>query len=125
MPLQFQHTAPNQTPIDQSYTAPQGSGSPAIEDRYGCRKDGYLSLKTTYLPTSDEEHTNIQGDVDSSIDPEIGQISNIQKDVRETSDKGENNVYGVGHEISLCISDSVLTQLVKDELEEEWQKKRK
>ena len=32
--------------------------------------------------------------------------------------------YGVGPEIPLCMPDSVLTQLVKDELEKEWQKNR-
>ena len=33
-------------------------------------------------------------------------------------------MYGVDPEIPLCMSDSVLTQLVEDELEEEWQKNR-
>ena len=86
----------------------------SLEDRNRCSKDVYSSMIKTYLPTSDEEHQNIQGDIDSSLDPEIGQISNVQKDDRGTSDKGENNVYGVGPEIPLCISDSVLTQLVQD-----------
>ena len=78
----------------------------------------------TYLPTSDEERPNIQGDIGRPIEPEIGLISNIQNEDREKSDVGESDVYGVGPEIPLCMPDSVLTQLVKDELEEEWQKNR-
>ena len=105
--------------LDQAQQETRGS-----EDRNSHSKDGYSSMRKTYLPTSEEEHPNIQGDIGRPIEPEIGQISNIQKEDRETSDVGESDVYGVGPEIPLCMPDSVLTQLVKDELEEEWQKNR-
>ena len=65
-------------------------------------------MKKTYLPTSDKEHSNIHGDIyiHGSIEPEIGQISNIQKDEWVTSDTGESDVYGVDPEIPLCMPDS-------------------
>ena len=44
-----QHTAPNQTQIDQSYTAPQGSGSPAIEC-WNC-KGNHFQVGCPLLPS--------------------------------------------------------------------------
>ena len=44
-----QHTAPNQTPIDQSYTAPQASDSPAIEC-WNC-KGNHFQIGCPLLPS--------------------------------------------------------------------------